>query len=532
MPGIRRAGRRRSRRVDRDADEAAVDVSVRLGELELASPVVTASGTYGHGDEVARMGDVTRLGAVTAKSLLPEPWPGKPAPRLHMTASGMLNAVGLQGPGIDAWIDDDLPGLRASGARVIASLWGRTVDDYAAVRRCSAERGDLVAVEVNVSCPNLHRRAEMFAHDPSATAEVVAVVIAADLGLPLFAKLSPNVTDITVIAGAAIDAGAFGLTLVNTVMGLLVDAETRHPVLGGGGGGLSGPAIKPVALRAVHDVSRALPHVPIIGTGGVQSGVDAIEMLLAGASAVGVGTATFLDPRAASRRRRDPRVVHASRRRARRRPHRWNGGSRVNGHVDDAAHDHLALALDVGDLAAALQVVERLQPWFGVAKVGVELYAEAGTAAIEALQDKGFRVFADMKLHDIPTTVHRAARVFGRRGVAFLNFHTSGGADMLRAGVEGVKESAREAGHPEPVALGVTVLTSDPDASTLDARMQLARDAGCDGVVCRGDRCAARARARVAHDGAGHPTTRWRRERSSTRRHAGWTRSHAARTGW
>jgi dihydroorotate dehydrogenase (NAD+) catalytic subunit len=279
-----------------------IDLSVRLGSLELASPVVAASGTFGHGDEVARLGDVSQLGAVTAKSMMPEAWSGKPAPRLHMTAAGMLNAVGLQGRGIDAWIDDDLPGLRAAGARVIASLWGRTVDEYAqGAAMLARARDDLAAVELNVSCPNLHRRSEMFAHDPEATAEVVREVVAVDLGLPLFVKLSPNVTDITVIAQAAVEAGATGLTLVNTVMGLLVDAETRRPVLGGGGGGLSGPAIKPVALRAVHDVSCALPHIPIIGTGGVQTGLDAVEMMLAGASAVGVGTATFLDPRAAHR---------------------------------------------------------------------------------------------------------------------------------------------------------------------------------------------------------------------------------------
>jgi dihydroorotate dehydrogenase (NAD+) catalytic subunit len=276
-----------------------VELAVPLGPLGLPNPIVTASGTYGHGVEVARHDDPSRLGAITAKSVSAAPWPGKPAPRLHMTAAGMLNAVGLQGPGVAAWIEHDLPGLRAANARVIASIWGRTVEEFA----CAAvllrpAHDDLVAVEVNVSCPNLHQRSEMFAHDPDATASVVRVVVDASNGLPVFAKLSPNVTDLTLIARAAVDAGAAGLTLVNTVMGLLVDAETRRPVLGGGGGGLSGPAIKPIALRAVHDVTRALPGVPVIGTGGVRSGVDAVEMLLAGASAVGVGTASFLDPRA------------------------------------------------------------------------------------------------------------------------------------------------------------------------------------------------------------------------------------------
>jgi len=215
-----------------------------------------------------------------------------------MTAAGMLNAVGLQGPGVAAWLAHDLPALRATGARVIASVWGQTVEEFAlAAELLEPARDDLVALEVNVSCPNLHARSEMFAHDPDATRAVIAAVVGATT-LPVFAKLSPNVTDLTVIARAAVDGGAEGLTLVNTVMGLLVDAETRRPVLGGGGGGLSGPAIKPVALRAVHDVSRALPDVPVIGTGGVQSGVDAVEMLLAGASAIAVGTANFRDPRA------------------------------------------------------------------------------------------------------------------------------------------------------------------------------------------------------------------------------------------
>ena len=271
-----------------------MDLSVTLGPLDLPSPVLTASGTFGHGDEVARLGDPSRLGAVTTKSISPEPWAGKPAPRLHMAAAGMLNAVGLQGPGVVAWKTSDLPALRALGARVIASVWGHTVDDFARATELLAD-ADILAIEVNASCPNLHEH--IFSHSPDATRAVVEAVKGAT-SLPVFAKLSPNVTDLTIIARAAVEAGADGLTLVNTVMGLAVDAETRRPVLGGGGGGLSGPAIKPIALRAVHTVTRALPGVPVIGTGGVQSGVDAVEMLLAGASAVAVGTANFRDPRA------------------------------------------------------------------------------------------------------------------------------------------------------------------------------------------------------------------------------------------
>ena len=208
----------------------------------------------------------------------------------------MVNAVGLQGPGHGRrGSPHDLPALRATGARVIASVWGHTVDDFARATEM-LDGADVLAIEVNASCPNLARRASGLTIRARPARSCAAVRDATTL--PVFAKLSPNVTDLTEIARAAVDAGADGLTLVNTVLALVIDAETRRPVLGGGGGGLSGPAIKPVALRAVRTVTRALPDVPVIGTGGVQTGVDAVEMLLAGASAVAVGTANFRDPRA------------------------------------------------------------------------------------------------------------------------------------------------------------------------------------------------------------------------------------------
>ncbi len=285
--------------------------SVRLGPVVLPNPIVAASGTFGHSDEVARLCDPSRLGAVTAKSQAVFAWPGNPPPRLHPAASGMVNAVGLQGRGIDHWIEHDLPPLRARGARVICSLWGHSVADYgAAAARLAPVATELVAVEVNLSCPNLSHAPGssgegpapvMFAQDASLSADVIDSVGSAGLGLPLFAKLSPGPLDLPAIAGAALDAGATGLTLVNTARALLIDAELRRPVLGSRGGGLSGAAIKPLALRAVQDVSGAHPGVPIIGTGGVMTGEDAVEMLLAGASAVGVGTATFLEPRATLR---------------------------------------------------------------------------------------------------------------------------------------------------------------------------------------------------------------------------------------
>jgi dihydroorotate dehydrogenase (NAD+) catalytic subunit len=271
-------------------------MSVQVGSLRLPAPVMTAAGTAGHGDELAAYVDLSRLGAVVVKSLSAEPWAGNPAPRVHETAAGMLNSIGLQGPGIPAWREHELPALVASGARIVVSIWGRTVEDYeraaAALEGCPDE---VVAVEVNLSCPNLDGGAHLFAHDPDAT---VAVMRATDgVGRPRWAKLSPNTDRLVEVAAAASSAGAEAVTLVNTVMGMIIDVESRRPLLGGGGGGLSGPAIHPVAVRAVHDVHAALPDLPIVGVGGVATAEDAVELLLAGASAVQVGTATFADPR-------------------------------------------------------------------------------------------------------------------------------------------------------------------------------------------------------------------------------------------
>jgi dihydroorotate dehydrogenase (NAD+) catalytic subunit len=276
-------------------------MGVDLGSVSLPNPIVAASGTFGHGDEVATLCDPSELGAVTVKSVAVFAWSGNPPLRVaEAPAGGMLNSVGLPGPGVDAWIERDLPALEARGARVIASVWGRTVEEFAAAAApLKAVAHRLTAVEINLSCPNVEARGDVFAHSETAThAATLAVVDVLGGSVPTFAKLSPNVTDIVAIADAALDAGAAGLTLVNSVMGLLIDAHRRAPRLGAGGGGLTGAPIKPVALRAVWDVSRAHPGVPIIGTGGVGSGEDAVEMMLAGATAVGVGTATFADPRA------------------------------------------------------------------------------------------------------------------------------------------------------------------------------------------------------------------------------------------
>jgi dihydroorotate dehydrogenase (NAD+) catalytic subunit len=261
---------------------------------------MTASGTSGHGVELAAYGDLASLGAVVVKSLSAEPWAGNPAPRVHEVEGGMLNSVGLQGPGLAAWIERDLPQLAAAGVTVVASIWGRTVGGFekAAAMLAGLPAGDrlpVVAVEVNVSCPNVEDRSRMFAHSAGATAEAVA---AAECGMPRWAKLSPNVGDVREIAAAALGAGAEGLTLVNTLLGMAVDVNRRRPVLGAIGGGLSGPAVHPVAVRAVWECREAFPDAGIVGVGGVFTARDAVELLMAGADAVQVGTASFRDPRA------------------------------------------------------------------------------------------------------------------------------------------------------------------------------------------------------------------------------------------
>jgi dihydroorotate dehydrogenase (NAD+) catalytic subunit len=287
------AGRRRSR--------MAVDLTATVGATVLTNPVMTAAGTAGHGAELVPYG-AARLGAIVVKSMSRDPWDGNPAPRLRPVDAGMLNAVGLQNPGVDHWLDVDLPALSAANATVVASVWGFTISDYEATTKsiasASTEESPVAAIEVNVSCPNLEDRRHMFGHSASATHDVISACVAASPEIPIWAKLSPNVTDLSEIAGAALDAGAAALTLTNTVMGLVIDVETRKPALANGGGGLSGPAIRPVAVRAVFEMRKAFPHAAIVGVGGITRGEHAVEFLMAGANAVQVGTASFYDPHA------------------------------------------------------------------------------------------------------------------------------------------------------------------------------------------------------------------------------------------
>lgn len=283
----------------RSEPAAVVDMRVDVAGLGLRNPVMTASGTFAAGREYARLVDMSRLGAVVTKGVSLRPWPGNPGPRIAETASGMLNSIGLENPGVEEFVTRDLSWLAYQDVPVIVNVVGHTPEEYAEVAaRLDAEKA-VAALEVNISCPNVERGGMAFGTDPASAANVTTAVRAAT-GKPVIVKLSPNVTDPVTIARAVVDAGADAVSLINTLLGMSIDIETRRPRLSRVVGGLSGPAVKPVALRMVWQVANAL-DVPVIGMGGISEPEDAVEFLLAGASAVAVGTATFVDPTTASR---------------------------------------------------------------------------------------------------------------------------------------------------------------------------------------------------------------------------------------
>jgi dihydroorotate dehydrogenase (NAD+) catalytic subunit len=276
-----------------------VDMSTTLGNAWFPAPIFTASGCASSGKELAQFFPLNQIGAVVTKSVMSKPRHGRPAPRMAETPSGMLNSIGLQGPGIDSFLANDVPWLLEQKARVIVSIAGETVEEYSTLARKLRSVSGISAVEVNISCPNVENRGLVFACDPDASRRVIDGVrktIGGDL--PIIAKLSPDVTDLPSIAKGVVDAGADGLALINTVLGMVINIDSMKPHLGGKTGGLSGPAIKPVAVRAIYQVHAALPKVPILGMGGVSSGRDALELILAGASGVSVGTASFGNPSA------------------------------------------------------------------------------------------------------------------------------------------------------------------------------------------------------------------------------------------
>jgi dihydroorotate dehydrogenase (NAD+) catalytic subunit len=296
-----------------DSRQADVDMTTSLGGLVVPDPVFTASGCAAAGQELAAFNDLTAIGGVVTKSIQLRPRAGRATPRMAETASGMLNSIGLQGPGIDSFIDNDLAWLAEHEVRAAVSIAATSVEDFG--KLASKLRNKPVAlVEVNISCPNVEDRGQVFACDPAAAAAVVTVVCRnVASGVPVFAKLSPDVTDIVAVAKACVKAGADGLSLINTTLGLVMDTATMRPVLAGTTGGLSGPAIKPLALRCVWQVHEALPETPLFGIGGIRTGLDALEFLLAGATGIQVGTIVFHDPGAPTRVSHELRSALAAR---------------------------------------------------------------------------------------------------------------------------------------------------------------------------------------------------------------------------
>ena len=277
-------------------DTENFSLNVNIGGIRMRNPVMTASGTFGYGSEYADFVDLNRLGAVVMKGVTSVPWPGNPMNRIMETPSGMLNAIGLQNVGVEGFISEKLPYLREFDVPVIVNVCGKTVEEYLTVVEKLSSADGVAGVELNISCPNLDCGGMSFGVDATLAHQLVTEV-KARTHLPLLVKLSPNVTDITVIARAIEDAGADALSAINTLLGMAINAETRKPELANITGGLSGPAIKPVALRLVWEVYKSV-SIPIVGMGGIMNATDALEFFIAGASAVAIGTANFVNPKA------------------------------------------------------------------------------------------------------------------------------------------------------------------------------------------------------------------------------------------
>ncbi|MBR5707074.1 MAG: dihydroorotate dehydrogenase [Bacteroidaceae bacterium] len=271
-----------------------VQLNTKIGSLELKNPVMTASGTFGYGTEYADFMDISRLGAIIVKGTTLAPRQGNPYPRMAETPSGMLNAVGLQNKGVDYFVDHIYPEVQKIGTAIIVNVSGSCIDDYVQTAGIINTLDDIPAIELNISCPNVKQGGMAFGVNPESAAQVVSAVRKA-YDKTLIVKLSPNVTDITEIARAVEGAGADSVSLINTMLGMAIDAERRKPILSTITGGMSGPAVKPVALRMVWQTAKAV-KIPVIGLGGICSATDAIEFLLAGASAIQIGTANFIDP--------------------------------------------------------------------------------------------------------------------------------------------------------------------------------------------------------------------------------------------
>lgn len=458
-------------------------LSVNLCGIELDNPVIPASGTFGYGYEFAELYDINCLGTFSFKGTTKEPRFGNPTPRIAECTGGMINAVGLQNPGVDKVISEELPKLKACFHKpVMANVSGFSVADYAYTCERLDEEEQVGWLEVNVSCPNVHGGGMSFGTCPEAAAEVTAAVKKVTKK-PVIVKLSPNVTDIVSIARACEDAGADGISLINTLLGMRIDLRTRKPIIANKMGGFSGPAIFPVALRMVYQVAGAV-KIPVVGMGGVSSAEDVVEMMLAGASAVEVGAANLVNPYACRDIIRElPAVMEK---------YKIENLKDIIGGGEIMGKD-VIVACDFSSAEATFAFLDKFTGRKPFVKIGMELYYAEGPAIVREIKARGHKIFLDLKLHDIPNTVKKAMSVLRNLDVDITNLHAAGTTAMMKAALEGL---TREDGT-RPLLIAVTQLTSTDQAAMESDLLihepidevvmhyaETAKNAGLDGVVC------------------------------------------------
>ena len=447
-----------------------MDLSVSIGTLRLANPLIAASGCFGYGVEYANAVDLASLGGIAVKGLFLSEREGHPPPRIVETPSGMLNAIGLQGIGVHRFIAEKLPELRRHRAVVVVNICGTTIDEYVELARILSDADGVAALELNISCPNIKEGGITFGCSLTGTHAVVSAVRKVTR-LPIIPKLTPNVTDVASFARAAEEAGADAVSLVNTFLAMAIDVETRRPRLSNIVGGLSGPAIRPIAVRMVYECRQAV-RLPIIGMGGIATASDVLEFLIAGATAVQVGTANFVDPMLWQKlldglAQLHDAARHCPRDRTDRHARHHQGGARV---------DQLLIALDVPTGGEALRLADLLRGHVGGFKIGSQLFTAEGPVIVRTLTARGDKVFLDLKFHDIPNTVASAVAAATSLGVWMVNVHASGGTKMMQAAAEAARKTASAEGRPAPLVIAVTVLTSMTAAAMSEAGTNVPRD--------------------------------------------------------